>query len=63
MRGTDYAVIPARPNNHKQEETMRASLLVVTSVLLLSTSLLLGRGEAQAVIVIDDPDFSSVAAA
>ncbi|MCA1959123.1 MAG: hypothetical protein LDL14_11425 [Nitrospira sp.] len=39
---------------------MRVSLLAGTSVLLLSASLLLGRGEAQAVIVINYPDFSSV---
>jgi hypothetical protein len=40
---------------------VRASLLAGTSVLLFSASLLLGRGEAQAVIVINYPDFSSVA--
>ncbi len=40
---------------------MRASFLSVTSVMLLSASLMLGRGEAEAVIVINYPDFSSVA--
>lgn len=39
---------------------MRAPSLAVMSALLLSASLMLGRGEAQAVIVINYPDFSSV---